>query len=76
MSGTLRFIPGRRCWNINSIEGYATVEGSETSHTERGNYNFNGAVNLPLIDGELAVRLVGWKEYDAGYINQTRVGNG
>ena len=74
MSGTLRFIP--KAPDLNTVSGYGTVEGSETAHTERENYNFNGAVNLPLIDGVLAVRLVGWKEYDAGYINQIRVGTG
>jgi outer membrane receptor protein involved in Fe transport len=74
MSGTLRFIP--KAPNLNSIEGYATVEGSDTAHTEHANYNFNGAVNLPVIDGMLAVRLVGWKESDAGYVNQIRVGAG
>jgi outer membrane receptor protein involved in Fe transport len=74
MSGTLRFIP--KTPDLNTVSGYGTVEGSETAHTERGNYNFNGAVNLQLIDGVLAVRLVGWKEYDAGYINQIRVGTG
>jgi iron complex outermembrane recepter protein len=74
MSGTIRFIP--KAPNLNTVEGYGTVEGSKTQHTERENYNFNGAVNLPLIDGQLAVRLVGWKQYDAGYINQIRVGVG
>lgn len=74
MSGTLRFIP--KTPDLNTVSGYGTVEGSETAHTERENYNFNGAVNLPLIDGVLAVRLVGWKQYDAGYINQIRVGTG
>ena len=74
MSGTLRFIPKNP--DLNTFSGYGTVEGSDTAHTERENYNFNGAVNLPLIDGVLGVRLVGWKEYDAGYINQIRVGTG
>ena len=74
MSGTIRFIP--KAPDLNTVSGYGTVEGSKTSHTKRENYNFNGAVNLPLIDGVLAVRLVGWKEYNAGYINQTRVGTG
>ena len=74
MSGTIRFIP--KAPNLNTVEGYATVEGSETAHTERENYKFNGAVNLPLIDNELAVRLVGWKQYDAGYVDQIRVGVG
>jgi iron complex outermembrane receptor protein len=74
MSGTIRFIP--KLPNLNSVEGYATMEGSKTTHTERENYKFNGAANLPLIDGQLAVRLVGWKQYDAGYIDQIRVGVG
>jgi iron complex outermembrane receptor protein len=74
MSGTIRFIP--KAPDLNTISGYGTVEGSETAHTERENYNFNGAINLPLIDGVLAVRMVGWKEYDAGYVNQIRVGTG
>ena len=74
MSGTIRFVP--KSPDLNTVGGYATVEGSDTAHTEHGNYNVNGAINLPLIDGTLAVRMVGWKEYDAGYINQTRVGSG
>jgi iron complex outermembrane recepter protein len=74
MSGTIRFIP--KLPNLRSVEGYATVEGSDTTHSPHGNYKFNGAANLPLIDGELAVRLVGWKQYDGGYIDQIRVGAG
>ena len=74
MSGTIRFVP--KLPDLNTVGGYATVEGSDTAHTEHGNYNVNGAVNLPLIDGALAVRLVGWKEYDAGYVNATRIGSG
>ena len=74
MSGTIRFVP--KLADLNTVGGYATVEGSDTAHTEHGNYNVNGAVNLPLIDGALAVRLVGWKEYDAGYVNATRIGSG
>ncbi|HTD73788.1 MAG TPA: TonB-dependent receptor [Steroidobacteraceae bacterium] len=33
-------------------------------------------VNLPIIDGVLALRMVGWKLYDSGFVNQTRVGAG
>jgi iron complex outermembrane recepter protein len=74
MSGTIRFVP--KLPDLNTVGGYATAEGSDTAHSEHGNYNVNGAVNLPLIDGALAVRLVGWKEYDAGYVNATRIGSG
>jgi len=73
MSGTIRFIP--KAPDLNNLGGYLTMEGSETSHGS-GNYNFNGAVNLPIIDGVLSLRMVGWKLYDSGYVNQTRVGTG
>jgi iron complex outermembrane receptor protein len=73
MSGTLRFIPKEP--DLDKFEGYVTGEGSGTSHAS-GNYNFNGALNLPIIDGTLALRLVGWKLYDSGYVNQIRVGEG
>jgi iron complex outermembrane recepter protein len=73
MSGTIRFIP--KSPDLNTLGGYITVEGSDTAHAS-GNYNFNGALNLPIIDGVLALRLVGWKLYDSGYVNQIRVGQG
>jgi iron complex outermembrane receptor protein len=73
MSGTIRFVPNSP--DLNNLGGYLTTEGSETSHAS-GNYNINGALNLPIIDGMLAVRLVGWKLYDSGYIDQVRIGQG
>jgi iron complex outermembrane receptor protein len=73
MSGTIRFIPKEP--DLNQFGGYLTAEGSGTEHAS-GNYNFNGAINLPLIDGILAARVVGWRIYDSGYINQIRVGEG
>jgi outer membrane receptor protein involved in Fe transport len=71
MSGTIRFIP--KVPKLDKLEGYLTMEGSETQHAS-GNYNINGALNLPLAEGVLALRMVGWKLYDSGYINQTRLG--
>lgn len=71
MSGTLRFIPKSPV--LNKVEGYVTTEASTTENAS-GNYNINGAVNLPIVDGMLALRAVGWKLYNSGYINQTRVG--
>jgi iron complex outermembrane recepter protein len=73
MSGTIRFIPNSP--DLHELGGYVTLEGSQTSHAS-GNYNVNGEVNLPIIDGVLALRMVGWKLYDSGYINQYRVGQG
>lgn len=73
MSGTIRFIPNSP--DLHELGGYVTMEGSQTSHAG-GNYNINGEANLPIIDGVLALRMVGWKLYDSGYINQYRVGAG
>jgi outer membrane receptor protein involved in Fe transport len=73
MSGTIRFIP--KSPDLNSIGGYLTAEGSYTDHGS-SNSNVNGALNLPVIDGVLAVRLVGWHVNDSGFINQNRIGSG
>ena len=40
------------------------------------NYNVNGALNLPIVDGTLAARVVGWYINDSGFIDQTRVAAG
>src|SRR5580698_880455 len=73
MSGTIRFIP--KSPDLNSIGGYLTGEGSYTQHGS-SNSNVNGALNLPIIDGVLALRLVGWHVDDSGFIDQYRVGSG
>ncbi len=73
MAGTIRFIP--KAPVMDKVEGYVTGEDSNTDHGSN-NYNVNGALNLPIVDGVLALRMVGWKIYDSGYINQYRVGVG
>jgi iron complex outermembrane recepter protein len=73
MSGTIRFVPNSP--DLHDLGGYLNTEGSQTSRAS-GNYKLDGEINLPIIDGVLAVRLVGWKVYDSGYIDQTRVGAG
>src|ERR1700722_13970626 len=49
MSGTIRFVP--KLPDLNSFGGYATVEGSDTAHSEHGNYDVDGAINLPIVAG-------------------------
>jgi iron complex outermembrane recepter protein len=73
MSGTIRFIP--KSPDMHELNGYVTMEGSQTAHGS-GNYNVNGAINLPIVEDVLALRMVGWKVYDSGYIDQIRVGTG
>jgi iron complex outermembrane receptor protein len=73
MSGTIRFIP--KAPDLGSIGGYLTANASYTEHAS-SNSNVNGALNLPIIDGVLGLRVVGWHVDDSGFINQIRVGSG
>jgi len=73
MSGTIRFITKKP--DLNEFGGYLS---GEISSTRRGgeNYNANGAMNLPIVDSVAALRVVGWRVDDSGFINQVRVGAG
>jgi outer membrane receptor protein involved in Fe transport len=70
MSGTIRFITNKP--KLTGVDGYITAE---ISDTEKGsqNYDANGAINLPIVDGKLAARVVGWSVNDSGYIDQVRI---
>jgi outer membrane receptor protein involved in Fe transport len=73
MSGTIRYIPKEPV--MDGVHGYLSLEGSNTQHGG-DNYNANGALNLPIVDDVLALRVVGWRLYDSGYVDQIRVGSG
>ena len=73
MSGTIRFVTNKP--DLTDFGGYITGEASDTSHGS-GNYDGNGEINLPIIAGKAAIRMVGWELDDSGYINQVRVGAG
>ena len=67
MSGTIRLItnkPDSSKYDMNaSVSGMTIEEGGE-------GYGVNGMINIPLIDGELAVRVVGWREDEDGFLDQ------
>ena len=54
---------------------YDVAIAGELSATHKGgtNYNVNGALNLPIVEGKLAARVVGWYVDDSGFIDQTRI---
>ena len=69
-SGTIRIITNKP--DSRKFSGYLA---GEVSQTRKGgtNYDLNGMVNLPIVTDMLAVRLVGWRVADSGYIDQTRL---
>ena len=64
-SGTVRIITNKP--DTAKFDGNVTVEGNQVDHGSTG-YSAEGFVNVPLADFA-AVRLVGWYEHDAGYID-------
>ncbi len=72
-SGTIRIITNKP--DTHKFGGYVA---GEVSGTNKGgaNYNINGAINLPIVDDKLALRLVGWFVNDSGYVDQVRIPSG
>ena len=66
MSGAMRIITNKP--NFDGVSGQ--VQGT-VSTTDGGDpsYDLNGALNLPLVDDKLALRLVGYSAYDGGYVD-------
>jgi outer membrane receptor protein involved in Fe transport len=72
LSGTIRLIT-----NPPKLDGFEGDVGAELSNTSHGseNYNFNGMVNIPIVQDKIAMRAVGWYVNDSGFIDNVRLGN-
>lgn len=71
-TGTVRFIT-----NKPDLEQFAAAVGGEFSSTSEAgdnNTDLNVMLNLPLIEGELGIRVVLYDSEDAGYIDNVRLG--
>ena len=66
LSGTLRVIPASP--NLEQIEGQLKAGLSQTGEAGGNNNMVQGVVNVPLIEDELAVRVVAYKFDNSGYI--------
>jgi iron complex outermembrane recepter protein len=69
--GTIRLL-----MNQPQLGEFAANAESAFSGTQRGNtlnYNLNGMINLPLVDHNVALRLVATEKFDGGYIDRVVV---
>jgi iron complex outermembrane recepter protein len=64
-SGTVRIITNKP--DPTKFSGSVDLKGNQILHHSNG-YELEGYVNIPL-SPDVAVRLVGWSEYDGGYIS-------
>jgi iron complex outermembrane recepter protein len=67
MGGTVRLITNLP--STDSVEGFVHAVGSGTEHGG-GNWTADGAVNIPLINDVLAVRINGYDDFESGVFDR------
>jgi iron complex outermembrane receptor protein len=70
MAGAVRIIFNKP--DLNHFEGRADVTGTTEAYGGQG-YQANAAINVPIVDDKLAARLVVYRRYDDGYIDNPRL---
>lgn len=69
--GAIRLITNKP--DLDHFSGTIDLSGSTTSHSVEG-YQANGEINIPLIEDKLAVRIVAYRRYTPGYIDNAKLG--
>ncbi|MDT9598852.1 TonB-dependent receptor [Sphingosinicella rhizophila] len=67
LGGAVRVIPNAP--DLNDVEGKVEAEYSRTARRGGNNYQLHGVLNLPIIQDQLAARLVAYRVFDDGYID-------
>ena len=68
MGGTVRLITTQP--DVNNFFGRASANGGKTQDAENGNYGADGAVNLPLVQGFMGLRLTAFYQRQAGFFKR------
>ncbi|MDX8356476.1 TonB-dependent receptor [Sphingopyxis terrae] len=69
LGGTVRLITIQP--DASEVSGRFHAALSTTHNTDRPNYQIDGAINLPIVQDRIGVRLVGLHQRDAGYFTRT-----
>jgi iron complex outermembrane receptor protein len=66
MGGAIKYVSRRPI-----LDEFSIVAGGEVASVDHGDVSYNGesAINLPIVDGHLAIRLAAAYRFDAGYID-------
>jgi iron complex outermembrane receptor protein len=67
LAGVLRVIPNAP--NLNDFQVNVAARGWSTAHSGDGSEHFEGVINVPIINDQLAARLVAYQDHIAGYID-------
>lgn len=69
LGGTVRLITTQPSASETSGRAHASI--STTKGTNKPNYQIDGAINLPIVTDKVGLRVVGLRQYDAGYYTRT-----
>jgi outer membrane receptor protein involved in Fe transport len=72
LAGVVRVIP--KAPNLQEFEANVGVRGFATAHSQDTSYHAEAAVNIPLVTDKLALRVVGYQDKIAGFIDNTFAG--
>lgn len=72
LTGAVRIIPAAP--HMTDLQVHAGARWFSTAHSNDGSYHIEGVLNLPLVDDRFAVRLVGFKDEIAGYVDNVFAG--
>ncbi|MDE2110120.1 MAG: TonB-dependent receptor [Alphaproteobacteria bacterium] len=64
LGGAIRYIT--KSPDLDTFSARGEIEGSDTGHSS-DNDALRGMVNVPLLDGKAAIRVVGLQQFDSGY---------
>ena len=73
MGGTIRMITNKP--DATTVGGAFNLDLGSTYSADGLNYQLDGMLNVPIIEDELAIRIVGYDSERAGYIDDLLVGN-
>ncbi|WP_116813128.1 TonB-dependent receptor [Steroidobacter cummioxidans] len=72
MSGTIRMITNKP--ELTQTSGAVHANASYTAHANDPNYDYDAMLNVPLIEGKVGVRVVGYQSSLAGFIDDRMLG--
>jgi outer membrane receptor protein involved in Fe transport len=67
LAGVVRIVPAAP--DLHDLQVNLDARGYTTAHSDKGSAHVEAVVNIPLIDQRLALRVVGYQDYIAGYID-------
>ena len=73
MGGTVRLITTQP--DVNNFSARASANGGKTQDAQNGNYGADGAVNLPLVQGLMGLRLTAFYHRQSGFFTRQYLSN-